>query len=114
MASKTVELTDYVTCEAALREADLKQSLYDEGALLMHDVLVTLHGEAHRQRRLTEMRVFRRDFFRKYEAQVIPQIFSEVMSAIDDPAHVELVDLNYRFMVYLAVSFAGIDRQAIV
>ena len=111
MASKTVELTDYVTCEAALREADLKQSLYDEGALLMHDVLVTLHGEAHRQRRLTEMRVFRRDFFRKYEAQVIPQIFSEVMSAIDDPTHVELVDLNYRFMVYLAVSFAGIDRQ---
>ena len=111
----TIELTDYVTCEAALRESNLKQSLYDEGSILMDRVLVTLHGEEHRSRRLTEMRIFRRDFFRRYEQSIIPHIFAEAMSGAqaardDKSASIDLVDLNYRFMVYLAVSFAGIDR----
>ena len=60
---KTIELTDYVSAEAALRSSELKQALYNEGAVLMQDVLVTLHGDAHRSRRHSEMRVFRRDFF---------------------------------------------------
>lgn len=108
---KTIELTDFFTCEAALREPDLKQSLYDEGALLMDRVLVTLHGEAHRTRRLSEMRVFRRDFFKRFEAQVIPQIFTDVMATRDVTTSLDLVDLNYRFMVYLALAFAGVDQQ---
>ncbi len=107
----TIELSDFFTCEAALREPDLKQSLYDEGALLMDRVLVTLHGEEHRSRRLTEMRVFRRDFFKRFEAEVIPQIFEDVMATQDLDESLDLVDLNYRFMVYLALTFAGVDRQ---
>ena len=109
---KTIELTDFISCEAALREPDLKQSLYDEGAFLMDRVLVTLHGEEHRTRRLTEMRVFRRDFFKRFEADVIPEIFNDVMATQDLQAGTELVDLNYRFMVYLALAFAGVDRQS--
>lgn len=108
----TVELTDFATAEAALREADLKQSLYNEGSVLMDRVLVTLHGDEHRQRRLTEMRVFRRDFFRHYEQSVMPGIFAEVMAQVERGDSVNLVDLNYRFMVYLALTFAGVDRQS--
>ena len=107
----TIELTDYRTVEAALKEADLKQSLYDEGSLLMNRVLVTLHGDEHRARRLTEMRVFRRDFFKHYEREVLPAICAEVMAQVDTEASINLVDLNYQFMVYLAIAFAGIDRQ---
>ncbi|MEM6999251.1 MAG: cytochrome P450 [Pseudomonadota bacterium] len=106
-----IELTDYRTVEAALKEADLKQSLYDEGSLLMNRVLVTLHGDEHRARRLTEMRVFRRDFFKHYEREVLPAICAEVMAQVDTDASINLVDLNYQFMVYLAIAFAGIDRQ---
>ena len=108
-----IELTDFRACEQALKEPDLKQALYDEGAIVMERVLVTLHGEEHRQRRLAEMKVFRRDFFRRYEHEVIPAIFAEVLGAIRaENAHdkaVDLVTLGYRFMVYLAMNFAGID-----
>ncbi len=112
MTTKTIELTDYRTVEAALKHPDLKQSLYDEGSLLMDRVLVTLHGDDHKQRRLTEMRVFRRDFFRHYEHEVLPKIYAEVMQELQSVNSMNLVDLNYRFMVYLAIAFAGIDRQA--
>ena len=108
----TIELTDFVTVEAALRQSALKQSLYDVGSLLMDRVLVTLHGDEHRSRRLTEMRVFRRDFFRQYEHQILPDIYNEVMAAYDKQSTTNLVDLNYRFMVFLAIAFAGIDRQS--
>ncbi len=107
---KTHELTEYRHCEQALKLPGLKQSLYDEGAILMDRVLVTLHGEPHRERRLTEMRVFRRDFFRRYEREVIPEVFASVMQS-SPSKEVDLVTLGYHFMVHLALAFAGIDRQ---
>lgn len=107
---KTHELTQFRHCEQALKIPGLKQSLYDEGAILMHEVLVTLHGEEHRARRLTEMRVFRRDFFRRYEHEVIPEVFTSVLDQLESK-EVDLVTLGYHFMVYLALAFAGLDRQ---
>ncbi len=110
-----IELLDYRACEQALKEPELKQALYDEGAIVMERVLVTLHGDEHRQRRLAEMTVFRRDFFRRYEQEVIPSIFAEVMQAVQAETakgqDVDLVTLGYRIMVYLAMNFAGIDLQ---
>jgi len=116
----TIELSDFRVCEKALKEQDLKQSLYDEGAIVMDRVLVTLHGEEHRQRRLLEMRVFRRNFFRQYEFEVIPGVFERVLeqyTGADDRQNESVVELDvvefgYRVMVYLAISFAGIDPQA--
>ena len=105
----TIELTNFRTVEKALKEPELKQSLYDAGSLLMDRVLVTLHGDEHRQRRLTEMRVFRRDFFKHYEQSVLPDLYQEVIANFDGT---NLVDLNYHFMVYLALTFAGVDRQS--
>ena len=72
----TLELNTFRHCEQALKLPDLKQALYDEGAVLMDGVLVTLHGAEHRTRRLAEMKVFRRDFFKQFEQQVIPGIFN--------------------------------------
>jgi cytochrome P450 len=107
----TIELSDYRVCEKALLEPDLKQALYDEGAILMEKVLVTLHGEEHRTRRILEMRVFRRNFFRHYEHEVIPTIFEEVVKPYLAAGSADVVDFGYRVMVYLAITFAGIDRQ---
>ncbi len=107
---KTIELREYRDCERALKIPSLKQALYDEGAILMDRVLVTLHGEEHRQRRNAEMRVFRRHFFRDFEHQIIPSVFEDVMSEVN-PAEEDLVDLGYHFMVFLALKFAGIDPQ---
>lgn len=107
----TIELTDYKVCEKALLEPDLKQALYDEGAILMERVLVTLHGKEHRERRVLEMRVFRKNFFRHYEHEVIPRVFDEVVQPYVDEGRADVVDFGYRVMVYLAVAFAGIDLQ---
>ena len=56
-----------------LRSPNLAQALYDEGAVIMDRVLLTLHGDEHRKRRMLEFRVFRRDFFRYYETEVFPR-----------------------------------------
>jgi len=91
----TIELKTFRDCEQALKLPDLKQALYDDGAVLMDRVLVTLHGEEHRRRRTAEMKVFRRHFFRHFERQVIPGVFAEVMAGVESET-VDLVDLGLR------------------
>ena len=107
----TIELSDYRVCEKALMEPDLKQALYDEGAILFDKVLVNLHGAEHRSRRILEMRVFRRNFFRHYEYDVIPNIFNEVVQPALTAGGADVVEFGYRVMLYISIAFAGIDRQ---
>ena len=40
--------TDYNDATQALRIKDLKQSLYDDGEVIMDKVLVCLHGDEHK------------------------------------------------------------------
>ena len=67
-----IVVSEYKHANETLRLTDLRQALYDEGAILMEKVLVNLHGEEHRARRGIEIKVFRRDFFEWYEKQVFP------------------------------------------
>ena len=67
---------------AALREPNLAQSLYDEGKVIMDKVLLTLHGDEHRVRRMLEFRVFRRSFFRYYETEVFPRALDDVLTPL--------------------------------
>lgn len=102
--------SDMHDISAGLRHPDLKQALYDEGAVIMADTLLTLHGEPHRQRRKLEFRVFRKDYFHWYERTVFPVTVRN--SLRDDLAagRSELVDLGYRVTMNLTADFAGIDR----
>ena len=100
----------YHEVEHALRINDLKQSLYDEGKILMDKVLVTLHGDEHRQRRSIESQLFRKNFFRVYESQVFPGLLQETLDQFLTTSSLDLKELGYRIMVHLSLSFAGIDR----
>ena len=100
----------YAVVEDALKQRDLKQSLYDEGGILMDKVLVTLHGNEHRHRRAVESQVFRRNFFRYYEDEVFPRLLSETLNQFLNEPEIDLKSLGYRIMVHLSLSFAGIDR----
>ena len=100
----------YHDVEHALRITDLKQSLYDEGKILMDKVLVTLHGDEHRQRRSIESQLFRRNFFRVYENEVFPSLLGETLDQFLTESSLDLKELGYRIMVHLSLSFAGIDR----
>jgi len=93
-----------------LRSPNLAQALYDEGAVIMDRVLLTLHGEEHRKRRMLEFRVFRRDFFRYYETEVFPRTLNETMAVALAAGKADLVDLGYRVTMNLTADFAGIDR----
>ena len=103
-------VSHYYDVEHALRLNDLKQSLYDDGKILMDKVLVTLHGDEHRQRRSVESQLFRRNFFRVYENDVFPGLLNETLDQFLTESSLDLKELGYRIMVHLSLSFAGIDR----
>jgi cytochrome P450 len=107
---KEVHVSTVEGVAEVLRRPDLAQALYDEGAVIMDQVLLTLHGEEHRKRRMLELRVFRRDFFRYYETQVFPRTLEETMAPALAAGCTELVDLGYRVTINLTADFAGIDR----
>lgn len=101
---------DYAVCEAALRNHDLAQALYEAGEVVMKDVLLTLHGDAHRQRKQLELRVFRRNFFRYYEQDVFPATLEQTMAPFEAAGGADLIELGYRLTINLTADFAGIDR----
>ena len=108
----TLLIKDYAGAQAALRVKTLRQALYDEGSVIMSDVLVNLHGDEHRVRRGVETQVFRRDFFRYYEAEVFPKTLVETLAPFLASADrvVDVVDFGYHVMVNLTADFTGVDR----
>ena len=97
-------------CEAALRNRDLKQALYDAGKVVMEGVLLTLHGEEHSARRAVEVRVFRRNFFHYHERVVFPRTLAETLAPYLAAGGGDLLQIGYRLTVNLTADFAGIDR----
>ena len=51
----TVTISTYEQAREAYRQKELRQALYDEGDVVMADVLVNLHGEEHRARRIARL-----------------------------------------------------------
>jgi cytochrome P450 len=106
----THEVTSFSGCVQALRQPDLRQSLYDAAALMMERAVVNLHGQEHRARRGAEAVMFRKDIFLDYEKNVLPQTMEETFAPFLAAGEGDLVDLGYRVMVNLTVDFTGIDR----
>ncbi|XWN34158.1 MAG: cytochrome P450 [Devosia sp.] len=106
----TVTIDTFEGAANALRNPDLAQALYDEGAVVMADALIVLHGEEHRKRRHMEFGIFRRNFFRWYETEVFPKTLESTIAADMAKGRTDVVDLGYRVTMNLTADFAGIDR----
>lgn len=106
------EIDDFAGCLHALKQADLRQSLYDEAAILMETVVVNLHGAEHRARREVEATIFRKDIFLHYEKVVLPRILEETLAPFLAAGQGDLKDIGYRILLNLTVDFTGIDRPA--
>lgn len=106
----TIVVKGYKEASDTLRMADLRQALYDDGAILMEKVLVNLHGEEHRKRRNVEAKVLRRDYFRWYEEEVFPRTLAETFAPYLAAGKVDAVDFGFRAMLNLTADFAGVDR----
>ena len=102
--------SSFADAEDALTNRDLAQALYDEGAQVMADALIVLHGEAHTRRRLAEFSIFKRDFFRQYERVVFPETLAPVLSDCVAVGEADLVEFGYRVTMNLSADFAGLDR----
>lgn len=100
----------YKTANETLRVPDLRQALYDEGAIMFEKTIVNLHGEEHRVRRNVEIKVFRRDFFKWYEKAVFPATLEETIAPYLKQGSADLVNLGFRVMMNLTADFSGVDR----
>ena len=109
--TESTNIDNYKAASLALRDKNLRQALYDEGSIIMKDVLVNLHGDQHKSRRALETKVFRRDFFKYYESEVFPQTLKETLAPFVSSGEMDLVDFGYRVMVNLTADFTGLDRQ---
>ena len=102
--------TDYNDATQALRIKDLKQSLYDDGEVIMDKVLVCLHGDEHKKRRKLENKIFTRDVFQKYENIIFPKTINETLEPYEESGKMDLVDFGFRVLLNLTADFSGIDR----
>ncbi|GAA4680740.1 hypothetical protein GCM10023215_12750 [Pseudonocardia yuanmonensis] len=105
-----VTLTSFADAKEAYRSAELRQSLYDEGEVVMADVLVNLHGREHRDRRRVENRMFRREVFERYERELFPGVVARTLQPYVERGGVDLVHLGHELMLNLAALTAGVDR----
>lgn len=92
------------------RQKDLRQGLYDAGAVVMDGVLVNLHGEEHKRRRRVENKTFRRDTFDHYERDLFPDIVEQTLQPHLALGHTDLVHFGHELMLNLAAVTAGVDR----
>lgn len=97
-------------CEAALRNAELRQAMYDAGEVITQGTLLMLHGAPHLKRREVESRVFRRNFFKYYEKEVFPDTLKQTLVPFVEAGGGDLIELGYRLTVNLTADFAGVDR----
>jgi cytochrome P450 len=105
-----VTVSSYEQARDAFRRKDLRQALYDEGDVVMADVLVNLHGDEHRARRRLENRLFRKDTHARYERELFPPIVAATLAPHVARGRAELVELSHEMMMNLAASTAGVDR----
>jgi len=113
MSAPTVEVvtvTSFADAKDAYRQKELRQALYDEGEVVMADVLVNLHGTEHRDRRRVENRSFRRDTFDLYERELFPAVTERTLAPYVEAGRVDLVHLGHELMLNLAALTAGVDR----
>ena len=105
-----VTIQSFADAKDAYRQKDLRQALYDEGEVIMADVLVNLHGDEHRRRRRVENRSFRRDTFDLYERHLFPAVTEQTIAPYLAAGRVDLVHLGHELMLNLAALTAGVDR----
>lgn len=92
------------------RSKELRQGLYDAGAVVMEGVLVNLHGDEHKRRRRLENRTFRRDTFDHYERDLFPDVVERTLAPVLAEGRTDLVHFGHALMLNLAAVTAGVDR----
>ena len=93
------------------RSKHLRQAMYDEGAVIMADCLLVLHGVDHRTRRRVENRLFRRETFAHWEREVLGGTIDAVLKPFIKAGRGDLRAIGYRAAISLTATIAGVDHD---
>ncbi len=107
---RSVTVSTMAGAKEVFRQRSMRQALYDAGKVVMSDVLVNLHGDAHRNRRRLENRLFRRETLVHYERDLFPGVVEQTLAPHVAAGRAELVSLGHELMMNLAALNAGVDR----
>ncbi|MFN3216759.1 MAG: cytochrome P450 [Acidimicrobiales bacterium] len=110
-ATPPVTLTSWAEVHDAFRAKDLRQAGYTEGAIVMADCLLDLHGHEHRERRRIENRLFRRDVFAHWEHEVLGATIAATLDPFVAAGGGDLTVIGYRSAMNLTATIAGVDHD---
>ena len=109
--SKRIRLASWSQVREAFRSKELRQAGYSEGAVVMSDTLLDLHGKAHRERRRVENRLFRREIFSYWEHEVLGRTIDITLNPFVEAKQGDLCVIGYRCAMNLTATIAGIDQD---
>ncbi|MEM7288324.1 MAG: cytochrome P450 [Actinomycetota bacterium] len=101
-------ITTWDAAREAYRSKHLRQGLYD-GGVVMENVLINLHGLAHRDRRRLENPLFRREVLAAYERDEFPAVLAARLEPHLESGRMELLEFGHSVMLELAAINAGVD-----
>ncbi|MEL7210647.1 MAG: cytochrome P450, partial [Actinomycetota bacterium] len=97
--TREITVTTHEQALLVYRHKDLRQALYDDGDVVMGDVLVNLHGDQHRARRRLENRLFTRPSLLHYERDLFPSIMERTLTPHVEAGEADLVSLGHQLMM---------------
>ena len=106
-----IRLASWLQVREAFRSKELRQAGYAEGAVVMADTLLDLHGKAHRERRRLENRLFRREIFSYWEHEILGRTIDITLSPFIENGRGDLSIIGYRCAMNLTATIAGIDQD---
>ena len=109
--SNGIRLASWSQVREAFRSKELRQAGYSEGAVVMSDTLLDLHGKAHRERRRVENRLFRREIFSYWEHEVLGRTIDITLKPFVQDKQGDLSVIGYRCAMNLTATIAGIDQD---
>ena len=109
--TETIELTTWAQVRDAFRAKDLRQAGYTQGAVVMENCLLDLHGPEHRERRRLENRLFRRETFSHWEHEVLGGTIRATLGPFVEAGRGDLAHIGYRSAMNLTATIAGIDHD---
>lgn len=104
-------LTKAEQLREAYRAKALRQAMYTEGAVVMADCLLDLHGDEHRRRRRLENRLFRRETFARWERELLGATVDATLAPFVRAGTGDLLVIGYRAAMSLTATIAGIDHD---
>ena len=110
-ATNKIRLVSWLQVREAFRSKELRQAGYSEGAVVMADTLLDLHGKAHRERRRLENRLFRREIFSYWEHEILGRTIDITLSPFIEIGRGDLSIIGYRCAMNLTATIAGIDQD---